>query len=113
MDWQRLLPVIVSIVVIITIAVTRAYSRTLAAITATMPINIALTLWIVYSAENGDKVRFAEFARSLMEGLVPTVLFMFTAWMAARAGWDILPVLVAGYVAWAIGLGIVFWLFGL
>lgn len=112
MDWQRILPVVLSIVIIIGIAMLRAYSKTLAAITATMPVNVALTLWIVYSAENGDKVQFASFARSMAQGIVPTTLFVLAAYLAARAGWNVVAVLAAGYTVWLIGVGLMFWFFG-
>ena len=48
-DWQRVLPVAVSIGIIIAVAVLRQYSKTFAAIAATMPINVPLALWIIYS----------------------------------------------------------------
>jgi hypothetical protein len=52
-DVQRILPVLVSILIIISVAVLRQYSKTFAAIAATMPINIPLGLWIVYAGEQG------------------------------------------------------------
>ena len=45
---RQILPVIVSILIIIAVAILRNYSKTLAAIFATMPINIPLSLWIIY-----------------------------------------------------------------
>ena len=59
MDWQKIIPVIVSIFIIIFIAVVRAYSKTFAAIVSTMPINIALSMWIIYSAEEGNPDRLS------------------------------------------------------
>jgi len=112
MDWQRILPVVLSILIIIAIAALRAYSKTLAAITATMPVNVALTLWIVYSAENGDKVAFSKFTRSMTQGIVATALFVLATYLAAKAGWSVVPVIVAGYVTWAIAVGLMFWFFG-
>ncbi len=112
MDWQRILPVIVSIIIIIAIAALRSYSKTLAAITATMPVNVALTLWIVYSGENGDKANFAQFTRSLAQGIVPTTLFVLAAYLSAKAGWSIAQILIASYIVWAVGVGLMFWFFG-
>jgi hypothetical protein len=112
MTWQAILPVLVSIVIIIAIAALRGYSKTLAAITATMPVNVALTLWIAYSGENGDKIGFEKFTRSLAQGIVPTTLFVLSAYLASKAGWTIAQILIASYAVWAIAVGIMFWVFG-
>ena len=108
MTWQRVLPVLVSIVVIILVAVLRAYSRTVAAITATMPLNVALGLWIVYAAEEGEQAAVSEFSRSMLIGIWPTVGFLVVIWLTARAGWRLIPMLAAGYAAWLLGLGVLF-----
>lgn len=112
MTWQAILPVLVSIVIIIAIAALRGYSKTLAAITATMPVNVALTLWIAYSGENGDKLNFEKFTRSLAEGIVPTTLFVLTAYLASKAGWGIAQILITSYIVWGLSVGLMFWIFG-
>ncbi len=43
-DWSRVTPVLISIGIIIGIAILRQYSKTIAAIAATMPINIPLRM---------------------------------------------------------------------
>jgi hypothetical protein len=103
-DWGRVLPVIVSIGVILLVAIVRQYSRTLASIVATMPINLPLALWVVYAGENHDASTMTEFSRALTINLVPTFFFVVVAWLGFRAGWSLIPVLVAGYAAWGIGL---------
>ena len=110
MDWQKITPVIVSIFLIIFIAVVRAYSKTFAAIVSTMPINIALSMWIIYSAEDGKPESFTSFMQSMLQGIIPTAIFVFVAWLAARAGWELWQVLLMSYIAWAIALGLIFWL---
>ena len=55
MKTQDILPVLLSIVVIILVAVLEKQSKFAAAITATMPIGATLALWIVYSANDGDR----------------------------------------------------------
>ncbi len=102
--WERVLPVVVSIGVILLVAVLREHSRTFAAIAATMPINVPLALWIVFSADN-DSTSRAAFAEGLLIGIFPTVLFLIVSWLVVRAGWPLIPTLVAGYAAWGIGLG--------
>ncbi len=100
--WGRVLPVIVSIIIIITIAILREYSKTLAAIASTMPINLPLGLWLVYGSS--AKAEIEPFTRSLMLNLVPTFAFVVIAWLASRAGWKLVPMVVAGYAGWGVGL---------
>lgn len=102
--WERVLPVVVSIGVILLVAVLREYSRTFAAIAATMPINVPLALWIVFSADTDPVSRIA-FSQGLLIGIFPTVLFLIVSWMVVRAGWSLIPTIVAGYVAWGVALG--------
>ena len=110
MEWQKIAPVIASILLIICIAVARAYSKTFAAIVSTMPINIALSLWIVASAEEGKTASMIEFSAAMLRGIIPTVVFVFVTWIAFRAGWTLVPVLLVSYAAWAAALGLIFWL---
>jgi len=101
-DWGKVAPVIVSIIIIIAVAILRQYSRPFAAIAATMPINIPLALWIVSSGE--DTAGMAVFSKTLVFNMIPTVIFIFIAWLAFRAGWTLVPSIVVGYVAWGIGM---------
>lgn len=103
--WQKILPVIVSIIIIITIAVLREYSKTLAAIASTMPINIPLGMWIVATGGDTSPAVMQQFTGALFINIWPTIGFLLVVWLAARAGWGLVPMIVAGYIAWAIGLG--------
>lgn len=102
--WGRVLPVIISIGIIIAIAILREYSKTLAAIAATMPINLPLGLWLVYGASTKSEMEY--FTRSLFLNMLPTMLFVIITWQAARAGWKLLPMIGAGYAGWGITLGL-------
>ena len=102
--WGRVLPVIVSICIIIAIAILREYSKTLAAIASTMPINLPLGMWLVYGASTREEMEY--FTRSLFLNMLPTMLFVIISWQAARAGWKLIPMIVAGYVGWGLGLGL-------
>jgi hypothetical protein len=103
-DWQRVLPVIVSIIIILLVAVLRQYSRTLAAVLATMPINVPLALWIIGSGDSTNRSGFVQFSDSMMLGMISTIVFVVIAWLAIRAGWGVVPVIVAGYIGWGITL---------
>lgn len=100
--WGKIAPVIVSIIIIIFIAIIREYSKTFAAIAVTMPINLPLGIWLVYGSST--KVEMEHFTRSLAFNLVPTFAFVVIAWLAARAGWKMIPMVVAGYAGWGVGL---------
>ena len=53
--WPKGLPVLVSIAILIAIGLLREFSRTVAAIVATMLLNIPLALWIVSAADGGNR----------------------------------------------------------
>jgi hypothetical protein len=108
MSWQRLAPIVISIAVIILIAILQEQSRVIAAVTATMPLTAPLGIWIVYAAQAGDRQAVAEFNGSMLIGIWPTIGFLAAAWLAARAGWRLMPILLAGYAAWGVGLGLLF-----
>jgi len=105
---QRVAPVLASILIIILIAVLRARSKTVAAITATMPVNVALGLWIVYVSEEGNPDTVVSVVRSMFIGVAATAVWLLAVWMAARAGWDLPLLLVTGYAAWALTIATVF-----
>ena len=103
MKLQDVFPVIVSILVIITIAVVEKQSKTIAAITAVMPATAPLALWIVYASSGGEQAAMNEFTFGLIIGLIPTFGFAIAVWLAARAGMKFGPILLTGYGIWAIG----------
>ncbi len=104
--WRNIGPVIVSILIIIAVAIVRAHSRTAAAVLATMPINVPLALWVVYAGAGGDRATMAQFTQSMLVAIGPTVVFIVVVWLAARSGWRLVPMLAAGYLSWAVGLGL-------
>jgi len=103
---QDVLPVILSMVIIIIVAILEKQSKLFAAITATMPLTIPLALWIVYSSSGGDKAAVTQFTQSLALSLIPTLLFAITIWLAARSGLKLVPIIASGYVVWAAGAGL-------
>jgi hypothetical protein len=102
MKWNETLPVIIPIMIIITIAVLQKQSRLIAAIIATMPVNIPLALYVVYSVNNGDRLLMSKFASGLLIGMIPTVAFVITIWVVAHAGLKLIPMISIGYVVWGI-----------
>jgi mannose/fructose/N-acetylgalactosamine-specific phosphotransferase system component IID len=104
--WEKVLPVLISCTIIVGIAIIREYSKTVAAITATMPVTIPLSLWIIYAAEGGERAAVTQYTDALLMGIVPTVVFLVVAWWVSRAGWSLIPIVVAGYTGWAVTLGV-------
>jgi hypothetical protein len=103
MKSQDIIPVVLSILVIVLVAVLEKQSKLFAALTATMPLTAPLALWIVYSSNAGEKEAVSNFSLSLLLGLVPTMAFLVTVWLAARAGMKLLPMILTGYSIWGIG----------
>ena len=106
-EWRNVLPVLVSIGVILLVAVLRNYSRTLAAITATMPINIPLAMWIVYSGAPSDRAGMTTFVEGMIVGLIPAFAFLIVAFLATHQGWSFPGIIGSGYAAWGVCLGVV------
>ena len=108
MKSQDILPVQLSIIVIVLVAVLEKQSKLFAALTATMPLAAPLALWIVYSSNAGDKAAVSQFSLSLLLGLFPTMAFLITVWLAARAGLKLVPMILTGYGVWALGAAILY-----
>lgn len=99
---QKALPIITSIVIILIVAVLRERSRTLAAILGTMPINMPLVMWIVWSTPDANQTVLVGFVRSLIIGMVPTLLWLAIVFFVLRSGWHLGIALLSGYVAWGV-----------
>jgi len=115
MKSQDILPVILSIIVIILVAILEKQSKLIAALTATMPLAAPLALWIVhrtaalvYSSNAGDKTAVSQFSLSLLLGLLPTFAFLIAVWLSARAGMKLVPMILTGYGVWGAGAMILY-----
>jgi len=107
MKWSEIVPVGVSMVVILTVAVVQKQSKLVAAVTATMPVTIPLALWIVYSSNQGDQAAVTHFTQSMLIGIVPTVSFIVAVGLAARLGLKLVPMIATGYATWAAVLALI------
>lgn len=106
MKLETVLPLIVSIVILIAIALLKEHSRLVAAITAFMPVNLSLGMWIVAANAQDEHQALVEFTQGLGFGGVPTLIFLLVVIWGARAGLRLGPLLLAGFAGWAVGLGI-------
>lgn len=108
MTFQKVFPVLTSIAIILAVAALRERSRALAAVLATMPINIPLALWVAASGADSSPAVLADFTRSLMFSLVPAFIWLGVVYLAVRAGWGILPAIGLAYAVWALLIGALF-----
>jgi len=102
---KQVVPVLVSIAIIILVAVARNYSRALAAVTATMPVNVPLSLWILARAEGDSPEVMVEYTGSLVVGIIGTAACVVAMHLGARAGLKLGANIALGYGAWALVLG--------
>jgi len=110
MNFQKLVPVFTSIAIILLVAVLRERSRPMAAVLATMPINIPLALWVISTGSGGDVKVLADFVRSLIIGLIPSFIWLGVVFFAVRAGWNVFVAIGAGYGVWVVLIAGLFWL---
>lgn len=103
-EWGKVAPVIVSIIIIIVVAFLRNYSKTLAAILATMPINIPLALWVIDSGGDMTQDSMAVFTSNMFWNMLPTLMFIVVVLLCVKSSWTLLPSIIAGYVGWGVSL---------
>jgi len=108
MTWQKAFPVLASILILLLVAALRDRSRAVAAVLATMPINVPLALWVVSSGSNNDTQAMSDFVRSLFISLIPSFIWLAIVFVALRAGWSLGASIGAGYGVWVILIGILF-----
>ena len=104
MKWQEIVPVVISVAVILLVAALEKQSKLVAAVTATMPLTMPLALWIVYAANQGERVVVEKFTQGLVLGILPTVVFALAIWVGARLGLKLGALLILGYAAWGVSL---------
>ena len=100
MNIQKALPVITSIGIILLVAFLRDRSKTLAAILATMPINIPLGLWVVFGGNENQQAEML-FLRALIPGLAATMVWVVAVYVLVRLGASLWAGIAGGYVVWA------------
>lgn len=98
--WEKVAPVLLSIVIIIVVALLREKSPAFSAIAATMPINIPLGMLIVYASASEKVTTMQSFTQNVFINMWPTMLFALLVLIAARWGWSLIPSIVFGYMGW-------------
>ena len=100
MTRERIVPVVLSVLVIVLVAVVQERSRHLAAILAAVPLTAPLAMWIVYSATQGDHSQTADFVASMFVGFAASMVFVAASWFGFRQQWSFPLVLVFSSVIW-------------
>ncbi len=108
MKVQEWLPVVLSVLIIVMVAVLEKQSKAVAAVTATMPLTIPLAIWIVHASSKGERGEVTGFTLYLFLGILPTVAFVLAAWLAARSGAKLGGIILAGYATWGAAVGVLF-----
>ncbi len=110
MNWQKALPVLTSVLIILVVAFLRDRSKTLATVIATMPINMPLALWVLVGAGPDDPTTSAGYVRVLIIGLVPAFLWLGVVYLGLRLGWSLIAAIAAGYALWVVLMAGLWWL---
>ena len=97
---DRLVPVALSVLVIVLVAIVQERSRALAAIIATMPLTAPLAMWVVFSANGGDQRQTSDFVRSMVAGSAASLVFVLVCWFGLRHAWGLGMTLVVASVVW-------------
>lgn len=97
---DRVIPVALSLLVILLVAVLQGRSRHLAAIVATMPLTAPLAMWIVFSASSGDQRQTADFVGSMVIGAVASLVFVLGCWFGFRQAWGFPITMVFSSAIW-------------
>jgi len=97
---DRLMPVALSVLVIVLVAIVQERSRALAAILATIPLTAPLAMWIVFSASGGDQRQTADFVRSMVVGFAASLIFVLACWFGLRQAWGFGMTLLVASVVW-------------
>ena len=97
---MKALPVAVSVLVIVLVAIVQERSRHLAAIIAAMPLTAPLAMWIVFSASQGDQRQTADFVGSMVVGFAATLVFVLACWFGLRHAWGFPVTLVVASAIW-------------
>jgi uncharacterized membrane protein (GlpM family) len=99
---ERVVPVVLSVLVIVLVAVVQERSRHLGAIIATMPLTAPLAMWIVFSATQGDQRQSAEFTGSLILGSIASLAFVGACWLGFRQEWGFPLTVLFGAAVWLV-----------
>lgn len=97
---ERAVPVVLSVLIIVLVAMVQEHSRHLAAVLATMPLTAPLAMWIVFSASRGDQQQTADFVSSMVFGSIASLVFILVCWFGLRQAWGFLVTLLIASAIW-------------
>jgi uncharacterized membrane protein (GlpM family) len=99
---DRVVPVLLSVLIVVLVAVVQEQSRHLAAIIATMPLTAPLAMWVVFSASRGDQRQTADFVGSMVLGSVASLVFVLACWFGLWRQWGFSVSLGVAAAVWLV-----------
>ena len=109
---ERVLPVLLSVLVIVLVALIQERSRYLGAVIAAMPLTGPLAMWIVFSASQGDQRQTAEFVGSMVVGFAASFVFILVCWFGFRQEWGFMVTMIVAAAIWAASVSLWRWVGG-
>jgi hypothetical protein len=97
---DRVIPVVLSVLVIVLVAIVQERSRHLAAIIATVPLTAPLAMWIVFVSSRGDQRQTADFVGSMVLGFAASLVFVLVCWIGLWQAWGFTATLVLAAAIW-------------
>ncbi|HBY94919.1 MAG: hypothetical protein M5U01_39400 [Ardenticatenaceae bacterium] len=97
-----LLRLLFGVLILTAVTLVSQYSRRLAGIVSTLPVNITVALWVVYSITGSRPQAVAPLALGMIWGLMSTMLFVVICWYTLTRGWALPKVLLFGYAVWVL-----------
>jgi hypothetical protein len=109
MIGERVVPVLLSVLIIVLVAAVQEHSRYLAAIATAMPLTAPLAMWIVFSASGGDHRQPADFVGSMVVGVGATFVFVLACWFGLRQEWSFLATMTVASAIWLVIVSLPRW----
>ena len=100
---QTVLKLAVSLAVILAATETGKKLPSMAGLIATMPLTGLLVMVWLYVENDGDGRLMTQYVKGAVWGILPSILFFLTAWLAFRKQLSLPLVLAAGLGVWLAG----------
>ena len=102
MSTTKLCQLGMAMVILVIVAFIGERYRNIAGLLTSMPLQIPLAMWIVYTSTGGQSEQTAQFARAAFYGIVPTAMFCLTCWLVLAKGWPFPRVVMTAYGVWLV-----------
>lgn len=104
MSTTKLYQLGLAMVILFVVAFIGERYRNVAGIVTSMPLQIPLAMWIVYTSTGGNTEQTAEFARAAFYGIIPTAVFCAVCWFVLAKSWPFPRVVLMAYGIWFVSV---------